>query len=305
MDKERLREFLLFIQDKTKITSLELLEKDFYLNVILSKLKLDSYVFKGGTCLSKIYLNYHRFSEDLDFTFEKQEIFDGKSLGEIKRLCKLKIDEFGKALENIGFDFAFEKSKRKYIEIGGSNRMVTFKLWYDSIAGTNTFIKVQINFLDPIKFKIHTKELQPLFNFQFSDEEQIYFKEFLDFYTKKKILVYDIKEIATEKLRALLTRRAIKNRDIVDLYFISKEGVKIEDLLNETADKIFFAINKYEKFKENFVISKKEIENFQFSYNDAKSLIIREISEGDFTKFVQYFSDVIRKLLEKLEKHKS
>ena len=40
IDKEKLRNFLMLIRDKTSITALELIEKDFYLN--FSALKIAS-----------------------------------------------------------------------------------------------------------------------------------------------------------------------------------------------------------------------------------------------------------------------
>ena len=109
-DKEKLKEFLLFVKDKTNVSAPELIEKDFYLNVLLSKLALEEYIFKGGTCLAKVYFDYFRFSEDLDFTFSNQDLFDGKSTKSIKKICKEKIDEFGKKLELLEMDFIFDKT---------------------------------------------------------------------------------------------------------------------------------------------------------------------------------------------------
>ncbi len=50
---------------------LHLMEKDYYLTILLGGVnrELDGkLVFKGGTCLNKIYFEYFRLSEDLDFT---------------------------------------------------------------------------------------------------------------------------------------------------------------------------------------------------------------------------------------------
>ena len=47
-----------------------LIEKDYYCSLILNILFQDdetNLVFKGGTCLSKVYANFYRMSEDLDF----------------------------------------------------------------------------------------------------------------------------------------------------------------------------------------------------------------------------------------------
>jgi predicted nucleotidyltransferase component of viral defense system len=47
-----------------------LVEKDYYASVLLEYLSAAeaTLVFKGGTCLSKVYVQFYRLSEDLDFT---------------------------------------------------------------------------------------------------------------------------------------------------------------------------------------------------------------------------------------------
>ena len=63
-----------------KISRKEVVEKDIILHQILADLSEDeifanNFLFKGGTCLIKCYLGYYRFSEDLDFTWKRQEEF--------------------------------------------------------------------------------------------------------------------------------------------------------------------------------------------------------------------------------------
>lgn len=49
-----------------------LLTKDYYITIILYMIKdLKGLYFKGGTALQKIFLNYSRLSEDVDFTLTK------------------------------------------------------------------------------------------------------------------------------------------------------------------------------------------------------------------------------------------
>ena len=48
-----------------------LIEKDFFCSLILAALAAaapDYLLFKGGTCLSKVYTAFYRLSEDLDFS---------------------------------------------------------------------------------------------------------------------------------------------------------------------------------------------------------------------------------------------
>ena len=301
-DKEKLREFLLFVKNKTNITSIELIEKDFYLCFLLSKLNLNEYIFKGGTCLAKVYLDYFRFSEDLDFTFLHQNLFNGKSTKSIKKICKEKIDNFGKQLELIGLDFIFDKSNKKYVELGNNNKLVTFKVWYDSIfTNTLSFVKIQINFLEKIKFKPQIKEILPLIQNNIPNEDKTYFKDYLSFYEKKKLVVYDIKEIIAEKIRSLLTRKAIKSRDSVDLLFIyQKFKIKPEEVLKETVEKTLFAMNSYEKYKDNFVLNKEKIKTTDFSYNEVKHLVIKSIKKEDFEKFIENLKPILDKIIDTL-----
>ena len=48
------------------------IERDYYLSLILQDISglSDNLALKGGTALSKVYFNYHRLSEDLDFNLE-------------------------------------------------------------------------------------------------------------------------------------------------------------------------------------------------------------------------------------------
>ena len=133
---------------------------------------------------------------------------------------------------------------KDYVELGSNNKLVTFRVYYTSVlTGKSSFIKIQINFLEKIMFTPQTKELIPLIKLnQFTKEDQIYFNEFLGFYKSLKIEVYDIKEIVAEKVRSLLTRKAIKSRDAIDLLFIyNKFKIKPQDLLNETKEKLLFS----------------------------------------------------------------
>jgi len=304
INKAKLKEFLLFIKEKTKITSLELIEKDFYLNVILSKLNLKEYAFKGGTCLAKIYLDYFRFSEDLDFTFVNQRLLKNKSTNKIKKICKEKINELGKQLEAINSGFVFDKSDRKYVEIGNNNKLITFKIWYNSIfTNTPSFIKIQINFLEKIKFDAKIKETLSLIKENLTNEEKIYFQEFISFYKNRKLLAYDIKEIVSEKIRSLLTRKAIKSRDAIDLFFIyQKYKIKPEDFIKEAKEKIIFAIQNYNKYKENLILIQEELAKVNFSYNKVKHMIIKDFKRKSFEDFGIKLKLLLLQILKEIKK---
>lgn len=291
------------MREKTVITALELIEKDLYLNFLLAKLNLEEYAFKGGTCLAKVYLNYFRFSEDLDFTFIDQALWIGKSTQYIKKICKRKIGEFGKQLEGIGLDFTFNKSNNRYVSLGGNNKLITFKIYYNSVITNNeSFIKIQINFLEKMAFKPEEKEILPVINVEnFSNEDKLYYSDFMVFYEKRKLIAYSLKEIVAEKIRSLLTRKTIKSRDSIDLFFIYKKfKIKPEDMWEESKGKITFAINAYRKYKANFILAKEILEKTDFSYKDAKYLVIQPINEDEFSIFMQDLKVFLKKLIEQI-----
>jgi len=306
INKDKLKEFFSLIKEKNNIKAVELIEKDFYLNLLLAKLNLEEYTFKGGTCLAKAYLDYFRFSEDLDFTFANQKLFENKSTNQIKKICKEKIDGFGRQLEAIGLDFAFDKSDRKYVELGNNNKLVTFKVWYESVfTNAPSFVKIQVNFLEIVKFDAKLREILPLLKDALSKEDKIYFQEFLAFYEKKKMLVYDVKEIVAEKIRSLLTRKAIKSRDAIDLFFIyHKFGVKPEDLTKEVKDKIVFAIKNYEKYRDNLILNNEKVKNLGFSYDEVKHLVIKEFKKEDFEDFTTKLKSFLQEIIEEVSKDK-
>lgn len=102
------KDMLLEIAKKKGLTNKEYIEKDYFQDLFLFNLykKTNLFIFKGGTCLYKIY-NLSRFSEDLDFSLlrktEPEKIVletADKINGEIKDIKKMK----NSLLIKIGFN---------------------------------------------------------------------------------------------------------------------------------------------------------------------------------------------------------
>src|SRR3989338_8428942 len=78
-----IKRFVAQIKGKHKEINEPTIEKDFYLTLILNEISkhIDEYnkspfsklIFKGGTLLMRTHLNYHRISEDLNFTYLENE----------------------------------------------------------------------------------------------------------------------------------------------------------------------------------------------------------------------------------------
>ena len=144
-------------------------------------------IFKGGTCLYKIY-KLDRFSEDLDFTLNKKI--------NIKEVSNKIISDL--SLLNI-------KSKIKEIKEYKNELNIRFILngpLYKGNKETQCFIPLNISIKEKVILEPEDSSIVSLY------------KELPTF----KIFTMQEKEILAEKVRAISTRK--KPRDIYDLWFL-------------------------------------------------------------------------------------
>lgn len=303
------KEFIGYLVEKSSIKSDELIEKDIMLHSLLIELLKDksfrkNFVFKGGTCLIKCYLGYYRFSEDLDFSWINQSMFKNKSGKQIRKKLSSEINKLLELLEKasnkLKLEFKPDKQDMRYVELGGSNKFVTFKLWYDSaILGSKQFIKVQINFVELFLYRIKKLQARSLIK---SDEKELkfLFPEYYHLALNPKIKVYDIREILVEKIRAILTRRGLKLRDFIDVFLITKKikagFAKFEkNILKKTEFML-----KYEKNLQN--LKEKKHIPLRFGAEKEQRLLIKPLGSG-FGKFLAGFSHFLNRLLRSLNEN--
>ncbi len=307
-----MKEFINDLSERLDIKRTELVEKD----IIIQKLLLGLYqndfsknlVFKGGTCLIKCYLDYFRFSEDIDFTWKDQSVFEDKSQTRNRKIISNYVDELGKLLVNIskkhGLDFVFDKNDRNYVEFGGGNKMVTYKIWFESeILKSRSFVKIQINFVEKIIFDIVNKDINCLLSGKTDKELQALFPEEYDVYAEKiSLFTYDVKEILCEKVRAILTRRGLKARDFVDIFLIcDRFGIKVVDFEDIILDKTRFMLGQYKKYRRNLEEKSRLIKSGEFfQWGDERNILLMEIDEKEFYKFVKNFEKFLKDLLVKI-----
>ncbi len=299
-----------FISTRLKIASRELIEKDIILSKILFHLMQDksfsqNYAFKGGTCLTKCYLGYYRFSEDMDFTYLNQKDFIGKSKNKLRKTISEKINQLGHLIETIvkklDLDFKMEKENKRYFQFGGSNAFVTFKIWYNSMElGKETFVKIQVNHIEKLNYSIKKlnvnfilpNNLEKDFSFIAGEEAYILLKSL-------KIKVYDLKEILIEKVRAILTRRGIKARDFVDVFLIvKKEKLELNDFKKQIIEKINDML-KFEKYNQNIKNKETQLKE-DLILGEEKVLMLTPIDKG-FPKFLKEFNLFLMEIIKELE----
>ncbi|MCF7872389.1 nucleotidyl transferase AbiEii/AbiGii toxin family protein [Candidatus Woesearchaeota archaeon] len=298
-----MKELITHLKSKLNIDKTRFLEKDIILHRILVRLMKTNfkkeYAFKGGTCLTKCHLGYYRFSEDMDFTYIKQEELVGKSQNQIRKILSNKINEVMDLLveisKELNLDFKLEKGNAKYVMLGGSNKFTTFKMWYKNQDGADDFIKLQINYFETIINKIIVTKAKSLYSSINKGELQLLFPEYSDILEEVELQAYPLEEIFLEKIRAILTRRGTKSRDYIDVYLLIKklhldyEAVEL-DVIKKTE---FMLV--YDKYLENLSVIKPE----KLVLGEEENLLLEPL-EKDFKDFLPKFFKYLVKLEEKL-----
>jgi predicted nucleotidyltransferase component of viral defense system len=193
-----------------------LLEKDYYLTMVLSGIDhlSENLVFKGGTCLNKIYYSYYRLSEDLDFIMllpsEKlSRAGKGKIIKPIKDNFLSYVNSYGMRIDNI--DNTGRNESSQYI----------FSIDYDSaVLNTKQSVKLEIGLrFNPI-LPIVSRKVNHKFVHPFTKEP---------LFDGGQVNCLDLKEIVAEKMRATATRLTIAPRDFYDINFLIKSGFDFND----------------------------------------------------------------------------
>jgi predicted nucleotidyltransferase component of viral defense system len=291
----------------------DLIEKDLILHQMLTDLSQDeffapNFLFKGGTCLIKCYFGYFRFSEDIDFTWKEQSRFDGKSQKKIRKYLSNVINKTGEVFEAIakkrGLDFKCVKSNPDYVELGGSDKTCTFKIWYDSeILKRRTFVKAQINFVEQMCFPSKRGQLSGLLIGKHAELDSLFPEEAAEYAKKIPFGAYHIREILCEKVRALLTRKGTKARDFVDVYLIWKRfGLRPEEEEKNIVGKIGFSLKLYAKYR-NHLKPKVALLNSGklFDWGVEKELLLSDIDEAEFYRFLSDFETFLKKIVGSLK----
>ena len=288
-----------YLAGRLGIATQPLLEKDILLHRLLLRLLQttfkDDFIFKGGTCLIKCYIGYYRFSEDLDFTYRHSAAFEGLSQKEIRRRLSEKIDDVGELLARaaleLGLRLTPDRTDVAFIECGGSNKMVTYKLWYTStVTSTQQFIKIQINFVEKLLYRAVEMKAQTLWRGVARQEIALLFPDHPYLLETVRVPCYDLREILVEKIRAILTRKGVKSRDFIDIYLVTKTGLSINDFEQQILAKVQFAL-RYDKYTQNL----EEFNGEEFVLGEEEKILLRPLPDG-FDRYLQTLLAYLRRL---------
>jgi predicted nucleotidyltransferase component of viral defense system len=198
-------------------------------------------------------------------------------------------------------EFRCKKHNKKFVELGGGNKLCTFKIWYRSeVLNRESFMKVQINFVEKLFFAPQKAELKSLLSGH-DEELSLLFPEYEEYRQKIPFEVYDIREILTEKIRSILTRKGIKACDFLDVYLISKKHkINLEEMYNPIVSKIQFMLDFYEKYRENLEAKKDLVTAQPFRWDEEKGLLLQQIDEKEFFKFLEKLNPFLKRVIEEV-----
>jgi predicted nucleotidyltransferase component of viral defense system len=192
-------------KQKEQDIPLPTIEKDYILGLILSclyrhPLIKDTWVFKGGTCLKKIYFEDYRFSEDLDFTLKKEASINPKDIEQfLLESFEIGSDLFGLIIDkkNIAISpFPDKEGLFIQIKIPTQSPMMT--------SGSLPRIKLDLSKNEVL---LDSPYIAPLLH-GYSDLEEV----------RIPVQSYSLDEIFSEKCRALVERT--RPRDLYDVIYL-------------------------------------------------------------------------------------
>lgn len=175
----------------------------------------ENLIFKGGTCLRKCYFPNYRFSEDLDFTSTNPKFELTKKM--LEQLVKIVTDR-----TEIPLHIEELKPLQHKNKLTGYKAIV--KYWGADHprnqpppppARWTSSIKIEIILYELMVFPIETREV---------------FHPYSDTLSQTPLFVpcYAIREVLSEKLRALIQRSYTAPRDFYDIWFLANNVANID-----------------------------------------------------------------------------
>lgn len=281
----------------------EIVEKDLLLTLILAEFEKAGLgrdlIFKGGTLLSRNYLKYHRFSEDLDFVFKDSNLI--RDLGRSPRERKVKtfLDIFTPKLKEVadrlGLNFSTDRSNKRYCRLLSGRTVYTFRLYYD----TERYVKIEINFIEKIINPLKNITIKAITDF--FDSKELLFSLELN-YKNFNVLSYSLKEITLEKYRAVLTRNNLKERDLFDLFLIKDSlAADIDEIIDKIESSSLIKKDLTELITDKLYLLQRN--KFFESEEKIEEIAISEYSKKDFENLKQSIKpkliEICNKFLEK------
>ncbi len=199
------REILSIAQQASLIP--HVVEKDYVLGWVLEgiyrhKDLVDSWIFKGGTCLKKCFFETHRFSEDLDFTLRQSEHLDTNFL-------KSAFSEIGAwVYDHTGIEFPANRQEFDIFRNPRGQFSCQGKISYKGpVSSTHALPRIKLDLTADERLVLPPVRVQIFHPYSDAPDNGI------------EVLAYDYVEAFAEKFRALAERTRPRDLyDVVHLY---------------------------------------------------------------------------------------
>ena len=273
----------------------EIIETDLVLTLILAELEKAGLgrdlIFKGGTLLSRNYLKYHRFSEDLDFVFRDSNAIRKLTRNARERKVKIFLDYFVPELKKVAdvleFDFSTNRSDKRYCRMLTGRTVYTFKVYYSE----ERYIKVEINFIEKVVNPPIILSIKAITDF--FDSKALLFTLGLEI-KNFNVLSYPLEEIELEKYRAILTRKNLAERDLFDLYFMpNSSNINIEKVVDKIESSSLIKKQLTPLIEDKLL----QLEKGVFFASKEKMLVL-SITKYEQKKFEEFKQKIQPKLIE-------
>jgi predicted nucleotidyltransferase component of viral defense system len=283
MDKKILKDIIYYLSDEQGFVA-SVIEKDFHLTRILNRVNeylSTDIVFKGGTLLNKVYLNYHRLSEDLDFEFrDKVDLSTRGKRSKAIIPIREKMPKFLNVLE-----LTSDNPEGKGFN---NSTQYLFNIQYQSVLlDKKENVKLEISLRQPPFLKTEQVAINHFFQDPFTGKDLI---------EKGKVLALSLEESVAEKLKAAISRINPAIRDYYDLgHFIrNKFDFNRSDFLKMVDKKLRF--DGYKKdYSYNLGLSEQAIQELKRSINANLILMIRRDEKFDLDKVLIFFNNLFKK----------
>lgn len=206
-DQDIFREALAYSEATTGFTAI-LIEKDYYCSLVLQYFFRDdtSLVFKGGTCLGKVYADFYRLSEDLDLIIPvTADTSRSKRHIEMKKIKRI-FDGLPTVVPGVAIAEAFRGHNE-------SRQYIAYLEYRSAVIEKQERIKLEVGIREPLLRPSVPNAASTIAVNPFSG------RSLLPSFTVRAMAV---REAYAEKVRAALTRKEPAIRDFFDLIYAAR-----------------------------------------------------------------------------------
>ena len=188
-----------------------LIEKDYFCTVLLaylSKTASDELVFKGGTCLTKVYSELYRLSEDLDYAIAVPVTAPRSERSKRAKVVKA-------AFDRLAVDLPLFRITESWRGANNSTQYLAAVGYESMLARQQETIRIEVSLREPLLAPVINGHAQTILRNPITRQAMV---------VPFPIRSIDKTEAMAEKFRAALSRREPAIRDFFDIDYAVRKG---------------------------------------------------------------------------------